>query len=239
MLRLARDFQNATEGRRRRTQATLFRRDDRCISSDRGVIYTAIGENYIREAQFSARSVRTFLPDTRIVLFTDSPLEDKNAFDDVIRLENLNRRPQLDKLACIKNSPFANTLFLDTDISAALRPSCSIWRANSTSRWHWIVTITIFSRKTRRYPAPFANSIRGRGVQALGADAEDGSGLAGLGGGFLQQKPASPSAIKSQCASPSIPVICVSPLFRSPGDVRQSRKRYSPENFTCSASGNG
>jgi hypothetical protein len=42
-------------------------------SFDRGVIYTAIGENYVREAQLSARSVRAFLPDTRIVLFTDSP----------------------------------------------------------------------------------------------------------------------------------------------------------------------
>jgi hypothetical protein len=92
-------------------------------SFDRGVIYTAIGENYIREAQLSGRSVRAFLPDTRIVLFTDSPREDKSAFDDVIRLENLNRRPYLDKLACIKNSPFANTLFLDTDTYLCGSPS--------------------------------------------------------------------------------------------------------------------
>jgi hypothetical protein len=92
-------------------------------SVDRGVIYTAVGEAYIREAQLSARSVRTFLPDTRIVLFTDSSPEDKNAFDDVIRLENLNRTPYLDKLACIKNSPFANTLFLDTDTYLCGSPS--------------------------------------------------------------------------------------------------------------------
>jgi hypothetical protein len=92
-------------------------------SFDRGVIYTAIGENYVREAKLSARSVRTFLPDTRIVLFTDSTPEDKSAFDEVIRLENLNRTPYLDKLACIKNSPFANTLFLDTDIYLCGSPS--------------------------------------------------------------------------------------------------------------------
>jgi hypothetical protein len=92
-------------------------------SFDRGVIYTAIGENYIREAQLSARSVRTFLPDTRIVLFTDSPTEDKNVFDDVIRLENLNRRPQLDKLTCFKDSPFRDTLFLDTDTYLCGSPS--------------------------------------------------------------------------------------------------------------------
>jgi hypothetical protein len=104
-------------------------------SFDRGVIYTAIGENYVREAQLSARSVRAFLPDTRIVLFTDSPREDKSAFDDVIRLENLNRRPYLDKLACIKNSPLPIRSFsTPIPISAALRPSCSICWANSTSR---------------------------------------------------------------------------------------------------------
>jgi hypothetical protein len=92
-------------------------------SFDRGVIYTAIGEDYIREAQLSARSARSFLPDTRIVLFTDSPPEDKNAFDDVIRLENLNRRPYLDKLTCFKDSPFRDTLFLDTDTYLCGSPS--------------------------------------------------------------------------------------------------------------------
>jgi hypothetical protein len=92
-------------------------------SFDRGVIYTAIGENYVREAQLSARSVRAFLPATRIVLFTESTPEDKSAFDEVIRLENLNRTPYLDKLTCIKNSPFANTLFLDTDTYLCGSPS--------------------------------------------------------------------------------------------------------------------
>jgi len=92
-------------------------------SCDRGVIYTAIGENYVREAQLSARSVRTFLPDTRIVLFTDSAPEDKSAFDDVIRLDKLNRGPYLDKFTSFKDSPFRDTLFLDTDTYLCGSPS--------------------------------------------------------------------------------------------------------------------
>ena len=92
-------------------------------SFDRGVIYNAIGENYVREAELSARSVRTFLPDTRIVLFTDSPPEGKSAFDDVILLEKLNRRPDLDKLTCFMDSPFHDTLYLDTDTYVCGSPS--------------------------------------------------------------------------------------------------------------------
>ena len=157
-------------------------------SFDRGVIYTAIGENYIREAQLSARSVRTFLPDTRIVLFTDSPPEDKNAFDDVIRLENLNRRPQLD------NSPALRIHRLQYAVSRhrylILRLSVRVVRSSGGIR-HRDGT---GSSLLRFFPGRRGGTRRllriqswGRGVQAVGADAEDGSGLAGLGEGFLQQ----------------------------------------------------
>jgi hypothetical protein len=84
-------------------------------SSGRGVIYTAIRERFVDEARISARSVRRFLPDARIVLFTDLQLERIDPFDKVIRLTSLSAKPHLDKLHCMKNSPFAETLFLDTD----------------------------------------------------------------------------------------------------------------------------
>ncbi len=84
-------------------------------SPGRGVIYTAIRERFVDEARISARSVRRFLPDARIVLFTDRQLERTEPFDEVIRLTSLSAKPHLDKLHCMKNSPFAETLFLDTD----------------------------------------------------------------------------------------------------------------------------
>jgi hypothetical protein len=84
-------------------------------SRDRGVVYTAIREHYVREAQLSARSVRAFLPDAGIVLFTDRPPQDKGVFDEVIELTRLGPVPHLDKLACMRDSPFKETLFLDTD----------------------------------------------------------------------------------------------------------------------------
>ena len=84
-------------------------------SSGRGVIYTAIREQFVDEARISAQSVRRFLPEARIVLFTDLQLARTEPFDQVIRLTSLSAKPHLDKLHCMKNSPFAETLFLDTD----------------------------------------------------------------------------------------------------------------------------
>jgi hypothetical protein len=84
-------------------------------SHDRGIVYTAIREYYVREAQLSARSVRAVLPDVGIVLFTDCPPKDKGVFDEVIQLREPSRAPHLDKLACMRDSPFKETLFLDTD----------------------------------------------------------------------------------------------------------------------------
>jgi hypothetical protein len=69
----------------------------------------------VEEAKLSARSVRAALPGVRIVLFTDAPLDDGSAFDEVIRLEKLSPRPHLDKLVSMSRSPFRETLFLDTD----------------------------------------------------------------------------------------------------------------------------
>jgi hypothetical protein len=84
-------------------------------SAGRGVIYTAIRERFVEEARVSAQSVRRFLPDVRIVLFTDVQVERVDPFDEVIRLTSLSARPHLDKLRCMKSSPFSETLFLDTD----------------------------------------------------------------------------------------------------------------------------
>jgi hypothetical protein len=51
-----------------------------------GVIYVAIRPRFVSEAALSAQSVRRFLPDVPIVLFTDQALEAHDAFDEIIRL---------------------------------------------------------------------------------------------------------------------------------------------------------
>lgn len=81
--------------------------------ASRGVLYVATGEEYIDEAQASARSVHDAMPSVETALITDDPPESP-AFDHVYRLEN----PQYQSLDCIRallDTPFERTLFLDTD----------------------------------------------------------------------------------------------------------------------------
>lgn len=80
-----------------------------------GIIYTAIGSKYVQEAQISARSVKKFLPKVKIIIFTDSPPLDKGVFDQIIKIDNLHPKPHINKLISMMNSPFQDTLFLDTD----------------------------------------------------------------------------------------------------------------------------
>ncbi|BAQ65147.1 glycosyltransferase [Geminocystis sp. NIES-3709] len=80
-----------------------------------GIIYTAIGSKYVEEAQISAISVKKFLPDIQITVFTDSPPSNKGAFDQIIKLESLHPKPHINKLISMMKSPYQKTLFLDTD----------------------------------------------------------------------------------------------------------------------------
>lgn len=83
--------------------------------SSRGVVYTAIRPQFVEEARISALSLRRFLPTIRILLFTDSPPTDEGPFDEVRTLKERQPTAHLDKLACMINSPFSETLFLDTE----------------------------------------------------------------------------------------------------------------------------
>jgi len=80
---------------------------------DAGVLYYAIGAQYLDEAAISARSVRDRMPGLPLALITDqSPPE--NLFDMVFPPEDgLGFKAQ--KMAALKRSPFEKTLYLDTD----------------------------------------------------------------------------------------------------------------------------
>jgi hypothetical protein len=85
------------------------------MSDSQGIIYVAITNIFVKEAIISAKSVKKFLPNIKIVLFTDSSFSDHDIFDEVIKLEELHPKVHINKLICMMKSPFQETIFLDTD----------------------------------------------------------------------------------------------------------------------------
>lgn len=79
----------------------------------KGILYIATGDQYLKEAKTSAKSVRTHMPEIKICLITDDPIE-SDLFDIIQSADELitdfsssNLRPSM--------SPFDRTVFLDTD----------------------------------------------------------------------------------------------------------------------------
>lgn len=84
---------------------------------NQGIIYVATGAKYLVEAIKSATSAKKYMPHLPITLFTDSPdfkAPGREAFDQIIRLENPSHNFE-DKIRPLKESPYQQTLFLDTD----------------------------------------------------------------------------------------------------------------------------
>lgn len=79
----------------------------------RGVIYFAVGQKYLQEAIISAQSVRRQMPDLPLAIFSDVPAPSE-IFDyclEVAKDCSLKRQ----KMYALLNTPFEQTLFLDTD----------------------------------------------------------------------------------------------------------------------------
>jgi len=92
--------------------------------SERGIVYVATGSTYLAEAIASARYARAVYPDIGIALFADM---DSAAVCEIIEpdlftvIKPLNA-PQFsvrDKLPALLQTPFDQTLFLDTDVILA------------------------------------------------------------------------------------------------------------------------
>jgi hypothetical protein len=79
---------------------------------ERGIFYIATGENYVAEAKRSAQTLQdhTSLP---IGLITDKDIDDQT-FDITLSLKSPNY-DYTDKFRCLIDTPFKQTLFLDTD----------------------------------------------------------------------------------------------------------------------------
>ena len=84
-----------------------------------GVLYTAIGENYIQQAKLSAKSIKRFTREIEIACFTDQPqVAECEYFDQIIPVEKIERPRKLymlDRLMNLSKTPYINTLALDTD----------------------------------------------------------------------------------------------------------------------------
>ena len=78
---------------------------------NRGVLYIAFGENFIKEMLISAESVKKHNPDLHITAFIDNPIQSEY-LDNVMQIVAKHLRPKIDYIAM---TPYDETLFLDTD----------------------------------------------------------------------------------------------------------------------------
>lgn len=80
---------------------------------DRGVIYVAVGKQYIEEAVVSARSLKECMDDVHITIYTDTQI-DTECFDE-IKLIDETRGDYGDSIIRPEMLQYERTLFLDTD----------------------------------------------------------------------------------------------------------------------------
>ena len=78
---------------------------------NRGVLYIAFGDNFIKEMLLSAESVKKYNPDMHITAFTDRPVRSEFVDDHKI-IDVRHIRAKVDH---VHLSPYEETIFLDTD----------------------------------------------------------------------------------------------------------------------------
>jgi hypothetical protein len=78
-----------------------------------GILYVATGSRFVAEAESSARSAKSQMPEVPLALVSDEGSQSLD-FDQALALPNA-RRSFADKISGMLVSPFTRTLFLDTD----------------------------------------------------------------------------------------------------------------------------
>jgi hypothetical protein len=82
-------------------------------SPSRGIIYIVTGQQFIDEACLSAASVKRCMPDIPITILSDSTVHSP-LFEQVLPITHPTHGPE-DKIVNIANSPYHETLYLDSD----------------------------------------------------------------------------------------------------------------------------
>ena len=83
-------------------------------SKDRGFVFVATGEGYLREARQAAEAVRRCHPEIAICLITDLAIEERGPFTDILVPEEPVVFGPIDKLLAI-HCPYDRAVLLDTD----------------------------------------------------------------------------------------------------------------------------
>jgi hypothetical protein len=81
-----------------------------------GVIYHAVGEQYINEALYSAESLKQKHPDTSISIFSDQDVNSENIDENVQTSSAATKKEhRIDRITRLMQSPYEKTLYLDSD----------------------------------------------------------------------------------------------------------------------------
>ena len=79
--------------------------------TDKGIFYIAFGDSFTKEALFSIESLRRYMPDIPVALYTDK--EVSNPLVNIIKV--IKPKHIRSKVDFISQSPFNKTLYLDSD----------------------------------------------------------------------------------------------------------------------------
>lgn len=82
------------------------------MNNDRGVIYVATGELFLKMAAMSVDSLKKYNPSLPAHVFTDSDTTSYSCFDSVTKIADPNVRS---KVNYVSETPYQQTLFLDAD----------------------------------------------------------------------------------------------------------------------------
>ncbi len=82
---------------------------------DEGVLYIAVGEDYIEEANKSVEILKNEMPDTHVTLITDEERLAANQFDDIKIIDD-SAKNMSNKINHLQRTPYDRTVFFDTDI---------------------------------------------------------------------------------------------------------------------------
>lgn len=99
------------------------------ILADEGIVYVAMGTQFINEANLSAATVKKFHPQIPIAIFCDLPDKvDRKLIRHVIQIKSPQGKLQVKKSSIrqLVSTPFETTLFLDTD-TLALAPFAEVF----------------------------------------------------------------------------------------------------------------
>lgn len=105
------EFWDSRTGERLRTSLKVFETANMVPST--GIVYIATGEEYVREATTSAKSLKCHMPNTEISLFTNRSI-DVGCFDKVHSIEEA-RGDYGDSILQPEMVCYDRTLFVDTD----------------------------------------------------------------------------------------------------------------------------